>query len=163
MTIKQWNAIKEVATKGNILLTKDDRTPGIDHGHSAIVYSDCSKVIEILGFNHSPQEYNIDRWSDYKTAKLIYPSSASFEERKAAANKAMNTFVNGDVDWVYAIIPSVDDPITINCATLVWRSYEAVGIKLGKFGFSSSPESLLTGSGNIKCKVSANWSCDTKW
>lgn len=161
MTSKEWNTIKEVATKGNILITKDDNTPIITHGHAAIVYSDCSKTIEILGFDYTPQEYNIDRWSDYKTAKLLYPASADFEKRKAAADKAKTTFVDGE--WSYELLPNVTSSDSVNCATLVWKSYNSVGVKLGRFGNSSTPESLLTGSGNIKCKVSANWSCDTKW
>ena len=161
MSTTQWEAIKGQATKGNILITKDDNTPLITHGHAAMVYVDCSKTIEILGYGYTPQEYNIDRWGDYRTAKLIYPSSVDFDTRKAAADTAKTTFVDGN--WTYYLLPNVNNTSQINCATLVWRSYNAHGLTLGKSGASATPQSLLTGAGGIICKVSANWACDTTW
>lgn len=166
MTAEQWDAIEEQATKGNILITKDDNTPAITHGHAAMVYVNCSKTVEILGPGYVPQEYNISRWGDYEKVKLIYPDAVDFDVRKSAADEAYSTFVDIEEDedgWSYYFLPNVNNASEVNCATLVWRSYNAVGLTLGKFGNSSIPESLLTGAGDIICKVSANWSCDTNW
>lgn len=154
-----WNNIKEVATKGNILITKYDQTPAIDHGHTAIVLEDCSKTVEILGIGYTSDEYNIDRWKEYPSIKLVYPSSADFETRKKAASRAYVKYIN----WKYAALPDVDSDKYLNCATLVWRSYNDVGITLGKLKYSASPQSILQGPGNIVCKAYANWEGGTNW
>lgn len=44
-----WNSIRNQTDKGNILITKDDNTPVIDHGHCALVYSAGTQTAEIFG------------------------------------------------------------------------------------------------------------------
>lgn len=159
MSPDEWDSIQEVATKGNILITKDSETSGYNHGHAAIVHTDCYSTVEILGLGYLSKEYNIDRWEGYTMVKLVYPAAASLSTRQAAADYSYSRYRN----WNYAALPSVTSDSYLNCATLVWRSYNDAGVVLGKTGNSATPKSLLQGGGNITCKAVANWQFGTEW
>lgn len=160
MTIEQWDSIKSEATKGNILLTKDQVTLGYNHGHAAIVYQNCKKIIEAPGVGNLSTERDIDAWENFYTCKLMYPASPDFETRKSAADMAKEKYVG----WEYAIAPSRSSTKYLNCATLVWRAYNDVGVVLGYANADTvTPRNLLEGGGLITIKVEANWNDTTEW
>lgn len=158
-----WDTIRQETDKGNILITKDDNTPVIDHGHSALVYSAGSQTVEIFGAGYTSGIFDFEdtTWGDKNRVRLYYPASATYNERKNAANYAANNLL----DMEYAMLASIGSSEELNCATLVWRSYNHVGTMLG-YMFKDNkqitciPQALVEGPGNMTIKIQKNWSGD---
>ena len=62
----------------------------------------------------------------------------------------------------YSVLASVGDSKYLNCATLVWRSYNQLGLLLG-YNFKDNkqitctPKALVEGPGNMTIKIQKNW------
>jgi len=153
MSDNQWSVMKSNAKKGDILVSKDQSTLWVNHGHAALVYSDGSLTVEHTGEGKS-NVYNITRWKDRETMRIYYPSGTSTTTRGNAANYAYNKLRG----WEYGALAKCDNSKKLNCATLVWKAYKSIGVTLQKTsGGSCRPKCFVEGSAKTVYKTNANW------
>ena len=159
MTAAQYQQIEDVATKGNVIITKDSTTLGVQHGHSGIVYENCYSTVEALGYGEVSQWQLLSTWKNHYQVRLYYPSNVSENNRYAAGNYAYNNLRG----WSYQVLPAVDSSSNLNCATLVWRAYKNGAGTTFTYNAAGTliPQNIVEWWGMTQ-KVSVNWS-GTAW
>ncbi len=159
MTLEQYQKIEDVATKGNILITKDNTTLGVNHGHAGIVYENCTSTVEALGYGEVSQKQNLSTWKEHYQVRLYYPSNVSESNRYAAGDYA-HTSLRG---WSYQLLPSVNSDSNLNCATLVWKAYKHGANHSFSYNEADTvtPQNIVDWWG-LTQKVSINWN-GTGW
>lgn len=120
-----WDFISEKFKAGQILITHDDATPIIDHGHSAILIS-STRTVEHLGSSTTKYsgEYDVDWWQGFSTMKSFNYSDSS--TMSAAATYAKNNLTG----WEYNALASRYSSNKVNCATLVWKAYNSQNVNV---------------------------------
>lgn len=159
MTAYQYSQIEDVATKGNVIITKDNTTLGIQHGHAGIVYENCYSTIEALGYGYESQWQLLSTWKDHYQVRLYYPGDVTEENRYNAGDYAYNNLRG----WSYQVLPSVTSGSNLNCATLVWRAYNNGAGKTFVYNSAGTliPQNMVEWWGMTQ-KVSVNWA-GTGW
>jgi len=157
MTNKQYDQLVREATKGNVLITKDNTNLGIQHGHSGIVYENCKSTVEALGYGKTSQEQKLSSWRGCYQVRLYYPDYVDVNNRAAAGNYAYN-YLRG---WSYQVLPAVTSTASLNCATLVWKAYKhGAGIQLPYNNLGSLIPQDMVELWYMTKKVSINWPGD---
>jgi uncharacterized protein YycO len=154
MTYDQYTYMKEKADKGDILVTKDQSTLGVNHGHAAIVYEDSAYTVEHTGEGTS-DKYSIYRWRNRYTMRDYYPTGTTATTRAKAANYAYSNLTG----WEYSALPSCTNSSKLNCATLVWKAFNYAGVTLQKTGAGGcTPICFVEGSPGTTYWSGVNWS-----
>lgn len=159
MTLEQYNQIEDVATKGNIIVTKDNTTLGVNHGHAGIVYENCTSTVEALGYFHLSQKQDLSTWKDHYQVRLYYPSDVAETDRYEAGDYAYSNLRG----WSYQLLPSVNSTSNLNCATLVWKAYKNGANHTFTYNAADTvtPQNIVEWWG-LTQKVSVNWN-GTGW
>ncbi|WDV47444.1 YiiX/YebB-like N1pC/P60 family cysteine hydrolase [Clostridiaceae bacterium M8S5] len=159
MTEAQFNSLKSYADEGDMLVTKDSKTWFVNHGHAAII-SDCPSngdkyIVQAIGPDVRSKREKVDSWAKYYKVRIYHRNSASLSQRRSAGSYAKYNLVNKK----YSAFPSVGSS-SMNCATLIYKAYKSVGIKLktSKFFFTTTmyPNDIV-GDGRNGIEIKINW------
>lgn len=161
-----WSTIYYAAYPTDILVTKDYTTLGIDHGHSALVVT-ATRTVEhygpsnpdLPGANGKSGEYDMGNlWKHTKTCR-VYGYDGITSSQKEKIVKCAREELTG---WDYSGTANRDNTNKMNCATLVWKAYQAGGITLNGYwkGFPSYtmlPSDFVEQNPNLSMKASVGW------
>ncbi len=134
MPASKWNALYKVAEPSDILVTKDCTTATVDHGHSALVYGD-GYTIEHYGYRGivegstglSDKEIMERFWIHCQSCRLYEVS----EVKNDYLDEEIVQYAEDNlIGLSYAPLARLDVK-AVNCATLIWKAYNSVGIDLG--------------------------------
>ncbi len=136
MPAAQWNALKKVAEPSDILVTKDCTSATINHGHSALVY-DEETTIEHYGpkdiiegaTGYSDTQDMEYFWRHCKSCRLYEVSEAKDNDLSEDIVKYAEDNLRG---LGYAPLARLDVK-AVNCATIIWKAYNSVGIDLNGY------------------------------
>ena len=127
MAASDFSYMKGKVDKGDIIVSKDQWSVFINHGHAAIaVQTDTSTkyVVHHTGSGKS-KKANFDDLAEVYTMRLYYTNGVTGTTRRAAADYALNKLK----DWSYDALADINSTTYVNCATLVWKALKSQGIK----------------------------------
>lgn len=141
MTDSLWNEVKGKASAADILITRDCTTLNIDHGHAALACGD-GKTVEhygpkiggLKGATGLSVYADMETvWRHCKTLRIYECNQVKNDNPKngddALSKKIVDYAKNNLVGWQYAIHANRRNGIYVNCATLIWKAYNANGIE----------------------------------
>ena len=147
--------MRDKADKGDILVSKDSTTFGVNHGHAALVYEDSAYTIEAPGGDEKSDKYTIYRWRKRYTMRDYYVTRTTGTLRRAAADYAFDNLRG----WDYYALPKCTNTSELNCATLLWKAFNSQGITLQKTGAGGcTPICFVEGSPKTTLWAGVNWS-----
>ncbi len=166
MPSADWSKIYGAAYSADIVVTKDYVTLGIDHGHSALMVSGSTTVEhygpandEVPGADGFSDEYPFaNLWKHTKTCRVYRYDGITSKQKSDITSYAKNNLKG----WAYNAIANRDDDNAMNCATLIWKAYNAGGITLNGYwqGFPSYtmlPSDFVEQNPNLRMKASVGW------
>lgn len=166
MSDTDWGNIYRAALTADIVVTKDYVTLGVDHGHSALMASGTTTVEHygpandnVPGANGLSDEYSFaNLWKHTKTCRVYGYDGITGSQRSSIANYAKKNLTG----WEYSAAASRTDGNKMNCATLVWKAYNSVGITLngywnGFLSYTMLPSDFVEQNPNLSMKASVGW------
>lgn len=162
----EWRDIYYPATAADIVVTKDYSTMGVDHGHAALMVTGVRTVEHygpqndnLPGADGKSDEYYLENlWIHTKTCRLYRYDGLTSAQKDTISNYARNNLTG----WNYDAFASRDDSSKMNCATLVWKAYNAGGITLNGYwtGFPSYtmlPSDFVEQNPKLSMVASVGW------
>lgn len=144
-------------TIGDILISGTNHSKLVidyRHDHAAIRAVD-GLVIHAPGPGLKSERTTLDGFGPTKKVRLYSVSDLTSLKKMRICSTAESNYIG----WNYDIDASVSSKDTLNCATLVWRSFNDNGIKLKKYFYTCTPQTLVEDPQTI-CLANYNWSGD---
>lgn len=131
-----WQQLEKTFGAGVILLSKDESFLGARHGHAAICYNH-TEIVEHPGLGELSRRIKIadTKWNQKGAVATLLPRNITDRQRIEASNYAAANLVG----WQYDVRAPRASTDRMNCATLVWKAYNAIGI-----------DACAPGSGTVK-------------
>lgn len=123
------------------------------HGHAALI-SDDSKIIHAPGPGMKSERAGLSRFGVKKRVRL-YEVSGVEETQKADIHETAKSYIG----WDYDFDASTSSKDSLNCATLVWRTYNDNEIELKKYFYTCRPKDIVEDPQTI-CVANLNWPGD---
>lgn len=114
---------------------------------------------DLPGANGKSGEYNVaNLWRHTKTCRVYGYDGITSDQKEAIVECAEKKLVG----WDYSGTANRDSLTDMNCATLVWKAYQAGGITLNGYwkGFPSYtmlPSDFVEQNPNLSMKASVGW------
>ncbi|MGY2613436.1 YiiX/YebB-like N1pC/P60 family cysteine hydrolase [Bacillus pretiosus] len=118
----------KMGTKGDILISYDNKTAGWNHGHAAIVLEDNNYYMEAWP-DRGVRVHDNDFGTRFNSKKKQYIKGASNNQYRAAQNYAYSK--KGSK---YSVLTRKDNPYQFYCSSLVWQAWKSQGYDLDSNG-----------------------------
>jgi uncharacterized protein YycO len=160
MTDDQWEEMKKESKKGDILVSKDQTTFTVNHGHAAIVYKNGERTVEHTGTGKS-DDYPIETsWRNIKTMRIYYLGIVDDESMVAIADYAFDNLKGKDYD----MLANRKNKKKVNCATLVWQAYDSQDFQLNYAPSGSVTPMCFVEEEDLILMKGVNWDTgDHEW
>lgn len=133
-----WNRLKETFSGGVIIVSKDQSTV-LRHGHAAICFT-STHIVEHPGTGQLSRLIAADQsFKNLGAVATFKPTGATNSQMLRAGNYACNNLL----DWEYNVLASRTSSTKMNCATLVWKSYDYVDVEVCDPGTGTVYPSML--------------------
>lgn len=166
MSDTDWGKIYRAALTADIVVTKDYVTLGVDHGHSALMASGNTTVEHygprnenVPGATGFSDEYSFaNLWKHTKTCRVYGYDGITSGQRSSIAKYARENLRG----WEYYANADRTDNTKMNCATLVWKAYNSIGLTLNGYwnnilSFTMLPSDFVEQNPDLSMKASVGW------
>ena len=128
--VSDWSSFSSVTNTGSIILSKDGTFSSYRHGHAALCYINSGSTFDVVehpgvGQRSVRQGANIS-FAGATTLASFIPKNATTQQKASAVSYADSNLVG----WSYSALASRGSSTYLNCATLVWKAYDAAGVQV---------------------------------